>query len=968
MNKFHTIFRKALLLAATMVAAQFFGNIAFGQTPPSPTGGTLDVDDTVNVPVGITYSGGVFTFDGANGLVYEIIGTTTDNRIVVPAGVTTTVILNDVSIIHPDYSPFEIVSGAEVTMWLEDDSENRLECTYAPSLSTLGNRSGINVSAGATLTIKGNTGALEAIGGKNGTGIGNSTCGNIFIYGGNITATYNHAADYSVGIGGDVGSIVISGTANVTVNNVAGTAIGGNSSSVLISGHAIVVAMGSSGAGIGSSARGSSGTITITDDAFVTAESEWGGAAIGGGGNGSGTGVDGGEITISGRAIVVATVVNNGTSTHSGIGGAAIGGGGCSSSGLSGGSGGTIKILDYANVTATSDRLGAAIGGGHYADGGIITISGHAVVTAKSGSGTTGYGACIGGGGAGGTFSGSYPGGGGGIITISEHAVVTATGVATSSTCTGIGGGAGTPGGAGGIITISDNATVTATGSGNGAGIGGGYPGSSGGTITISDNAVVTATGGGGTGAGIGGAGNSGSGGTITISDYATVTATGSNNIAGGAGIGGGSGSTPDDPADITIGENTIVKAYSRGSVKRAIDASNDPNNGNGYFVNAHFYDYGTSSTIGYISNSNICPITVYNEYTGLPLKDIESNNITLTLPRTYNNFAFTTNTTTLVTTNIFVKPNNSATEQILVRTGDDPSSNISTHSTFDIASTLNTPATQVWLRGVVNKVIFMMNDGSGDVYDRRFVSAGQTLGVNMPVNPTRENYVFKGWATTDNATVPDFLATTPISGDITVYAIWELTPENGGAICEGDKYVISGEVSGEPDGDIIHAEVVTGYGNNSNLEVDITGKTFVITYTPGPGETLVRIYMYSEKGGCPIDEKVVEFRVYPPLSAPTSHFDCEGDHATVTVLSPLNGGGEKYLYALIEEDDDLSGIAWQSEIEFEDIPEGTYILLVKHDNDEDPDYDYCTAGETIVIDCQCAKPPTIKLKYRGKQ
>lgn len=137
----------------------------------------------------------------------------------------------------------------------------------------------------------------------------------------------------------------------------------------------------------------------------------------------------------------------------------------------------------------------------------------------------------------------------GGVITISENAAVTATGDIQAS---GIGGG---EQGNGGIVTIKDSATVIATGgSAGGAGIGGGpnMPGplgttGNGGTVTIEGTSTVIATGG---SSGIG-SGINGNGGSVTIKDSAVVTAT----TTGGAGSGIGSGGVivPGMPSSGTI-------------------------------------------------------------------------------------------------------------------------------------------------------------------------------------------------------------------------------------------------------------------------------------------------------------------------------------------------------------------------------------------------------------------------------
>ena len=51
------------------------------------------------------------------------------------------------------------------------------------------------------------------------------------------------------------------------------------------------------------------------------------------------------------------------------------------------------------------------------------------------------------------------------------------------------------------------------------------------------------------------------------------------------------------------------------------------------------------------------------------------------------------------------------------------------------------------------------------------------SLGVNMPSTPTKTGYKFAGWNTSQSATTGSFTASTLVTSDITVYAIWiELT------------------------------------------------------------------------------------------------------------------------------------------------------------------------------------------------
>ena len=259
------------------------------------------------------------------------------------------------------------------------------------------------------------------------------------------------------------------------------------------------------------------------------------GAAIGGGGSKTGTGGDGGTITIFGGTVRAESVLG------AGIGGGSGGGGG--------GDGGTITISGGA-VRAES-YYGGGIGGGGDLSGGTITISGGTVeVQSVSGAG-------IGGGNSGLGPSDSIPkkgtGGSGGNITISGGSV-------TATTMTGrtigllaernqgrwagaaIGG---SFGGSSGNITISGG-TVTAIVSSQtapyadpdadpkySAGIGSSDHSIGGGTITISGGTVFAQS---PDGAGIGCGENSDGSAIVIAISGGTVEAVSTN----GAGIGGG--------------------------------------------------------------------------------------------------------------------------------------------------------------------------------------------------------------------------------------------------------------------------------------------------------------------------------------------------------------------------------------------------------------------------------------------
>ena len=428
---------------------------------------------------------------------------------------------------------------------------------------TLTVNGGIQLEAGDSLTIYGQSDGADTMG--------------------KLTAsiTSENTAIYNAAIGGNTGktggTLTVCGgavEATVTVIDVSqsdpDTSQGNNNGSFAGDSYGAAIGGGGSETGTG----GDGGKVTISGGA-VRAESYYGGG-IGGGGDLSGgdTGGDGGTITISGGTVEVQSVS-----------GAAIGGG---SSGFgfsdsiptktkgTGGSGGTITISG-GSVTATTMTgrtigllsemgagrwAGAAIGGSFGGSSGNITISG-GTVTAIVSSQTAPhaepdadpiYSAGIG---------SSSSSSGGGNITISGGTVF-----AQSPDGAGIGCGENSDGSD--IVIAISGGTVEAV-STNGAGIGGGMIESlsamvnfatiySGGEITISGGSVSAQS---TNGAGIGSGAviydvSDGSevskedtpevnGGEITVSG-GTVSA----QSVRGAGIGGGSG-------QVTVGSTVTV-------------------------------------------------------------------------------------------------------------------------------------------------------------------------------------------------------------------------------------------------------------------------------------------------------------------------------------------------------------------------------------------------------------------------
>ncbi|MEA4969790.1 MAG: leucine-rich repeat protein [Candidatus Pelethousia sp.] len=287
---------------------------------------------------GYTYDAGVLTFTtSGNYMVTMTPGATTTDRIVVSGGTETSpanLTLNGVSI--------DCSAGSACAVELTGASAVSLTLISDNNLKSGDKKAGLGVPGGASLTI-GGTGALTAIGGNNGAGIGGgeaSAGGKVTITGGTVTASGNGGG---AGIGGG-GAAIISG---------------GNGGPVTISGGTVTASGG--GAGIGGGAGsilghsgGSGGIITISGGT-VTANGGGSCAGIGGGYLASG-----GTVTISGG-----TVEATGGSSGAGIGGGA------------GGAGGTVYISG-GSVNAVGGDYAQSIGrGSGSADAGTLRSGGY---------------------------------------------------------------------------------------------------------------------------------------------------------------------------------------------------------------------------------------------------------------------------------------------------------------------------------------------------------------------------------------------------------------------------------------------------------------------------------------------------------------------------------------------------------------------------------------------------------------
>ena len=357
---------------------------------------TINMSTVSSAGTGYTYANNVVTFTTtANSHSYYITGSTSEKTLYIPSGVSTTLILNGVTMQTPT-SPIRVSVGtANIT--LASSTINTLTCTsttYTGNAAGIYNDSGIvNISGSGTLNATGSSNG----GTYGGAGIGVSV-GTITISSGTVIAKGGDASQGGVGIGDILGgrsTITISGgtvTATGGSGAYSGAGLGGGyvstGGTIKISGGTVTATSGlgnsCSGAGIGGGSGASGGTISISGGTVTATANNGGsggnGAGIGGGGTGNVSGTSGGVITISGGTVTATGGADIWAGTQ---GGAGIGGGGHSSNG---GGGGSITISG-GTVTATGKSTGTCdIGYGYKGSGGTTVITGGSVYPTRGAS------------------------------------------------------------------------------------------------------------------------------------------------------------------------------------------------------------------------------------------------------------------------------------------------------------------------------------------------------------------------------------------------------------------------------------------------------------------------------------------------------------------------------------------------------------------------------------------------------
>ena len=121
-------------------------------------------------------------------------------------------------------------------------------------------------------------------------------------------------------------------------------------------------------------------------------------------------------------------------------------------------------------------------------------------------------------------------------------------------------------------------------------------------------------------------------------------------------------------------------------------------------------------------------------------------------------------------------------------------------------------------------------------------VDKGEAIGSNLPADPTKEGYTFKGWNTKADGTGETVTAETVVTDDLEVYAVFEQNP----APIEEVKVVI------DVDGVKTEVKVIKGEAIGSNLPADPTKEGYTFkgwnTKADGTGETVTADTVVSDE------------------------------------------------------------------------------------------------------------------------
>jgi uncharacterized repeat protein (TIGR02543 family) len=108
--------------------------------------------------------------------------------------------------------------------------------------------------------------------------------------------------------------------------------------------------------------------------------------------------------------------------------------------------------------------------------------------------------------------------------------------------------------------------------------------------------------------------------------------------------------------------------------------------------------------------------------------------------------------------------------------------------------------------------VSFDKNDGAG-VYSSLTVTSPKVIAGELPAAPKRPGYIFTGWNTKKDASGMAFIASTTVTGDITVYAKWAPVTETSiELIKDGGKAKADYTIIGPNDGALSYMVILAVY------------------------------------------------------------------------------------------------------------------------------------------------------------
>ena len=140
-------------------------------------------------------------------------------------------------------------------------------------------------------------------------------------------------------------------------------------------------------------------------------------------------------------------------------------------------------------------------------------------------------------------------------------------------------------------------------------------------------------------------------------------------------------------------------------------------------------------------------------------------------------------------------------------------------------------------------------------VQENNSIDSDEWTDQSMPQDPTKDGFTFKGWNTQADGLGSKFLASTKVSGDLTVYSIFKdyppvITVQNK-TITEGDSLDLNSLVvsaTDQEDGDLKNKVQITNNGGFDNSKVGSYKITFSVTDKGGASATAAATVTVTKK------------------------------------------------------------------------------------------------------------------------